>query len=210
MRRVALAIGNGNYIGSPLRNPVRDATSVGAMTERLGFETTVYADLSRSSLDAAITRFAASSRGSEMAVCFYAGHAFQISGSVYLVPVDWVEGFEKLIPIGRLLGAMGGAKTRVALIDACRNNPFRDQGTLGRATSPTGSRGCAVLYATQAGAKADDGDDEHSPFTTSLLRHMETPGIELVDLYRQIANDNTSQAPELWLSHANPIYFRDQ
>lgn len=209
MTRVALAIGNAAYPQRTLPNARGDAEAMGAALARLGFQVTVALDLKHLPLTAALTRFGAMSQGAEAAVCFYAGHAFQVAGSVYLVPVDWTRGDAGLVPMGRLLGAMVGAKARIVLLDACRDNPLRDPGRLGRATAPIGALGCAVLHATQAGGKADDGAGEHSPFTASLLRHIETPGLDVVDLYRAVAADlKGRQTPELWLSQAEPFRFQ--
>lgn len=209
MSRVALVIGNAAYPHAALPNARGDAEAVGAALTRLGFQVTVERDLRRLALEAALARFAVVSRGAEAAACFYAGHAFQVAGSVYLVPVDWARGrSDGLVPMGRLLGAMVGAKARVVLLDACRNNPLRDTGALGRATAPIGALGSTVLYATRAGGSADDGLGAHSPFAESLLRHIETPGLEIVDLYRAIAADlHGIQTPELWLSQAEPFRF---
>lgn len=208
MTRTALVIGNAAYLRNPLRNAIADASAMSECLTRLGFSVDLCHNLSLRNLEGAITRFSATSRGGD-ALCFYAGHAFQISGSVYLVPTDWTTGTEGLMPMGRLLGAMAGASSRIVLLDACRNNPFATApGGLGRATSPMGSRGCTVLYATQAGGRAEDGVTGHSPFTTALLRHIEAPAMEMVDLYRAVATDlKGTQTPELWMSQPDPFYF---
>ena len=45
-RRVALVIGNSNYLSAPLANPVNDAADVAALlTDELGFETMLHLDL---------------------------------------------------------------------------------------------------------------------------------------------------------------------
>jgi uncharacterized caspase-like protein len=35
--------------------------------------------------------------------------------------------------------------------------------------------GTLLSYATRDGATADDGDGQNSPYTTALLRHLDTP-----------------------------------
>src|SRR5262249_36948571 len=36
-----------------------------------------------------------------------------------------------------------------------------------------------IAYAAKAGSTADDGDSEHSPFTTALLRDLPIPGLDV-------------------------------
>ena len=36
-----------------------------------------------------------------------------------------------------------------------------------------------IAYAAKAGSTADDGDGDHSPFTTSLLKNLTVPGLDV-------------------------------
>jgi hypothetical protein len=46
-----------------------------------------------------------------------------------------------------------------------------------------------VAYSAKDGTVAADGEGRHSPFTTALLRHIETPGLEINFLFRNVRDD---------------------
>jgi len=46
--------------------------------------------------------------------------------------------------------------------------------------------GVLVAYAARDGHFALDGNGQHSPYTKALLKHLETPGLELSMLFRKI------------------------
>ncbi len=46
-----------------------------------------------------------------------------------------------------------------------------------------------VAYAAKDGTVAADGDRRNSPFTSALLRHLETPGLEINFLFRNVRDD---------------------
>src|SRR5688572_30011974 len=88
-RRVALVIGNSDYLDVPsLENPRNDAEDVAAALKRLGFETLVSLDADRSAMQAAIDDFSAKVEGADVALFYYAGHAMQHQGINYLMPID--------------------------------------------------------------------------------------------------------------------------
>lgn len=207
--KVGLVIGNSGYSFARLPNAKEDARAVGELLSDLGYQVSFEYDLKKQALENALTRLIGTTVGSDAAVCFYAGHAFQIAGSVYMVPLDWVSGStDGLVPMGRLIGSMSNSKTRVVIMDACRNNPLQNAGNLGRSTLPIGALGSTVMFSTRAGGKSYDGTGSHSPFTESLLQHMSKPDLELVDIYRAIASDlSGKQTPEVWISQPDPFYF---
>jgi membrane protein involved in colicin uptake len=79
---------------------------------------------------------------------------------------------------------------RLIILDACRDNPFisimrRERKVASRAVvaglgkvEPT-STDTLIAYAAKAGSTADDGDGDHSPFTTSLLKNLTVPGLDV-------------------------------
>jgi hypothetical protein len=87
---------------------------------------------------------------------------------------------------------------RIIILDACRDNPFAAriaraggltrsiQITEGLAQVGNVGRNTLVAYATAANALANDGTDEHSPYTKALLKHLETPGLEINLLFGRI------------------------
>ena len=135
--RVALVIGQSNYRAVvPLPNPANDAKAVSQMLTESGFEVLTAADLSQNELRAKVGDFAAkvAAKGPDtVALVFYAGHGLQIDGENFLVPVDVDPKRETDIPLqavrlNDILNTLASvpSKTRILLLDSCRNNPFPD------------------------------------------------------------------------------------
>ena len=88
-----------------------------------------------------------------------------------------------------MLKAIEPAKRlRLVMLDACRDNPFAK--TMKRTVASRSiGRGLAkieptvsdtlIAFAAKAGSVALDGDNSNSPFTTALLEHIATPGVDL-------------------------------
>jgi len=80
----------------------------------------------------------------------------------------------------------------VVVLDACRTNPFpqsfrSSSRGLAQVTAPTGS---FISFATAPGSVASDGiPGENGLFTTKLLKHMNTPGLKLEDVFKQVRVD---------------------
>ncbi|MGH6944311.1 MAG: caspase family protein, partial [Geminicoccaceae bacterium] len=72
-RRIALVIGNGNYLHAPkLDNPVNDANGVAAALEGLGFEVQKGIDLDISGFRKIVRSFAERLSGADVGLFFYA------------------------------------------------------------------------------------------------------------------------------------------
>lgn len=199
--RVALVIGNSAYDHvSQLPNPSNDAQDMAAALERVGFEVDVALDLGYEDLRRKLLSFAATARGAEYALVFYAGHGIEVDNQNYLVPVDAelatdIAAQFEAVPLDMVLQSVSGAtKLSMVLLDACRNNPFtasmeRTSATrsIGRGLSPVepGS-GTLVGYAAEGGSVASDGDGRNSPYTEGLLTYLEKPGLEVNMLFRQV------------------------
>jgi uncharacterized caspase-like protein len=49
--------------------------------------------------------------------------------------------------------------------------------------------GTLIVFATQPGNVALDGAEKHSPFTAGLLKHIETPNIDIAIMLRRVRDD---------------------
>jgi hypothetical protein len=228
-RRVALVVGAGAYQAVPkLANPARDARAIEAALKRVGFETTLLIDPDRAALLIAIGELGRRSRDAEAAVFFYAGHALEAGGTNYIVPVDARIASVKDVPRGGVDLAMvgqqldGQAQTVLLFLDACRDNPFAmTDPASGRGIRPgsglaepnSDASGTLIAFATAPGRTAEDGAGENSPFTTALLRYLDTPGLEVRQMLGLVRRDvrlatEGKQIP--WESSAleGTFYFR--
>ena len=168
-RRVALVIGNAAYVepDARLTNPVNDARDVAEALGALDFdEVFLREDLDREGMEQAVDDFIATLRAGDVGVFYYAGHGLELDdGENYLAPVDFSSSYTPVRARNRALQANevqalmeeAGARTRIVILDACRNNPFErvrslTRGGLGQMTP----RGGLVAYATEAGDTAAD------------------------------------------------------
>ncbi len=205
-QRVALVIGNDRYQNVPmLQKAGNDARAIGARLSALGFDVVTATDAPRREMNRALQDFANRVRPGDVAMFYYAGHAIEIDGENYLLPVDipdaepGQEGFVRSEAIGldRILRQVRGtgARLTIAVLDACRDNPFaadtgRSVGAtrgLGRIAAPGGT---FVMYSADAGESAldrlsDADPNPNSVFTRTLLPMLGRPGLDLVGLARE-------------------------
>ncbi len=202
--RVALVIGNGAYRHVPaLPNTRNDANDVAASFERLGFAVRRIDDAGFEPMRRGLLEFGKAARGADMAIVFFAGHGMEMGGDNWLVPVDAelksdLDTEQEAISLRNVVVTVSAAsKLGLVVLDACRNNPFMAKMQRSAASRAVG-RGLArvepggsvlVAFAARDGTVADDGTGRNSPFTTALLRHLETPGLEINFLFRRVRDD---------------------
>jgi formylglycine-generating enzyme required for sulfatase activity len=204
-KRVALIIGNSLYHHAcPLKNPGNDAEAIGRAFGRLGFEgTTPRPDLDYDNFRRALQKFAEQADSADMAVIYFAGHGIEVNMNNFLIPVDAKLERQKdveyeAITLNQVLTGVDGARLlRLVILDACRNNPFRERmlhsggrrsiGEGLRAIEPRG--GVLVAYAAKHGTYAHDGKGDNSPYVEALLSHIEKPGLEIGKLFREVRDD---------------------
>ena len=201
--RLALVIGNANYDVAPdLANPTNDARAIADALTRLGFKVTLLTDAGGKSLWEELDRFISNAETAESAVFFYSGHAFQMSGVNYLVPVtakltSRESAKEEAWSLDGIIARLQSrSRQTLIFLDACRNDPLpasvRGSGaaTDGLARVQTGV-GTFVAYSTAPGGVTIDGisGGQNSPFTSALLKHIETEGISISDMMIEVRND---------------------
>jgi uncharacterized caspase-like protein len=202
--RVALVIGNGAYQRVPaLPNPPRDAADIAHALERLDFKVSQLNNATAAEMRKALVEFGHAAEGSMMAVVFYAGHGMEAGGENWLVPTDAELRSDTDIESEAVslrsvnLQVSKARQLGLVILDACRNNPFaakmkRSLSTraVARGLAPTEpTDNVLVAYAARDGTTASDGDGRNSPFTTALLRNIETPGLEISFLFRRVRDD---------------------
>ncbi len=206
-KRIALVVGNGAYTqAAALKNPANDARAIAAALRRIGFDVIEGIDLDYSGLRRTIRSYGEKLPGAETAVFFYAGHGVQVAGENYLIPVDSQLQSETdldfaTVAVDLVLKQMDrSAKTKIIILDACRNNPFEAEmaRSMGATRSAALGRGLAeirplggsmISFATDPGAVAADGEGKNSPFTEALLKHIETPGLEVNVMMARVRED---------------------
>lgn len=207
-RRVALIIGNSDYQGSvsSLVNPANDAAAMAASLRDVGFEVGLYLDATRDEIKEAVVEFSDKLHDSDVGLFYYAGHAVQVEGKNFLIPVGADLKIKnqrqgslaryvglKTVDINEVLGSMENAdpELSIVILDACRDNPF--EGTtrgLSRGLAQTfAPRGTFVAYATAPGDVAEDGRNDNSPYTSALVEAIKAPGLKLEDVFKQVRRE---------------------
>jgi len=135
---------------------------------------------------------------------YYAGHGIEIDGNNYLIPTDAklrrdIDVDDDAVSLERVLKVIEPARRlRLVILDACRENPFVK--TMKRTiTKRAIGRGLAsveptlsdtlIAFAAKAGSTAEEGNGLHSPFTTALLRHLVTPGLDVRLAFGKVRDD---------------------
>ena len=195
--RVALVIGNGNYIAlGKLANPGNDAADMAAALKGLGFSVTLLQDADLRSMEQGIVRFgnALSASSSSVGFFFYAGHGVQSNGINYLIPASAEipsEAFlnTKAVALQAVLDTLqqAGNRLNVVVLDACRDNPFSwsRSGTRGLSVVSAQPPGSIIAYATSAGSVAADGTGRNGIFTGELLKNLKKPDESIFDVFLQ-------------------------
>ncbi len=196
---MALVIGNADYAAVPaLANPANDAGDVTEALDALGFRVFTGIDLDLAGMRAILADFSVAARTADVALFYYAGHAFQVNAENYLLPVevrvsDPGTVVDQTLPLAEVIAALQESSgIRLIFLDACRDNP------LGLDRAPGMAEGLArigssvdylIAYATQPGAVAFDGDARNGTFTEAVLSHIQTPGQTLTDMMISVRRD---------------------
>ena len=205
--RVALVIGNGSYAMGRLPNSTADAELMAKTLVGVGFDVIKLLDADAPRMRQAFVEFgrrlSTKDAGNDaVGLFYYAGHAVQVQGQNYLIPLGADIRSEPEVPLqalnlSELLAAMKsgekagstGASGRlsIAVLDACRDNPFATnirtmKGGLAAVSAPQGT---LIAYATAPGGVASDGNEGHSPYASALARTIPTPGLTVEDVFKR-------------------------
>jgi hypothetical protein len=188
----AVVMGVGKYINvTPLNGPVFDAKSIYDEFVSLGFNSTLLDDddMSTQKYPLKWGEFLDTVQAGDDVVIYYSGHGVEIGGANYIVPQDVLppDDFPNEVALARSLISIRSmtddlvakqARAIVWIIDACRDNPFAQAGTvkalgqvkgLAAESSPVGT---FIFYAAGFGetALAKTGvSGENSLYTGELL-----------------------------------------
>lgn len=221
--RVALLVGNGDYADqrAKLPNPTNDAKDLADALSRMGFKVLLRKDLDAAGMKDAIREFGKELEGASVALFFYAGHALQLQGNNFLLPVNSTprnEGDVLLdaMDLNKIVYLMGSAKTRnIVILDACRDNPFKQQFPtsvgLAQMSAPPDT---LIAYSTAPGTVAYDGTGRNSIYTRHLLRYIVNPEDEAPRVFALVGEavqkeTRTAKQPQVpWqLSSLRPNFY---
>ncbi|MEK8020081.1 MAG: caspase family protein, partial [Candidatus Parabeggiatoa sp.] len=210
-KRLALLIGNSNYVGDNfLTNPVNDAKALAkVLKEQLNFEVIYKTNLNRRAMKNAIRQFGQQlDRNRGVGLFYFSGHGLQYQGQNHLIPigvkdslqsvVDLMEGTET-VTVNYVLNTLKLAanEVNILILDACRNPPqfvkswykgeMIDPGMAKQSNTPSGT---LIAYAAASGKPAESGEGEdNSPYVKSLMKWLPTPNLSITDALTQVRKD---------------------
>ena len=165
----ALLIANGEYgrgMGS-LPQPVPEAQELKSALESIGFNVTLVQNADLEAMQKALAAFKAKTqREGGYAFFHYGGHAVQVNGVNYLIPLkanldDELSVGYRCVYVDEVMNSLRG-DANIVILDSCRNNPFaqsthRGAGTRGLAAVGIKPPNSIIVYSAAAGQEATDG-----------------------------------------------------
>lgn len=231
-RRVALVIGNDSYRSvAKLENAREDAKTIASNLSSVGYQVTLKLDLNEKQMKAALRNFSAQVQGGDEVLFFFAGHGVQLGSTNFLLPID-IQGEneaqvrDEAIQLQRILDDMTERKAKftLALIDACRDNPFKSSGRSigGRGLAPTtAATGQMVIFSAGTGQQALDklnGADrsKNGLFTRVFVQEMQKPNVSIDRVMKNVRNQvaelaksvGHEQVPAIYDQVIGDFYFR--
>ena len=223
----ALLIGNAEYEGtSRLVNTIPDVRALEGALKDLKFNAVSREEnLTLRQMMAAVRRFTAGLEAGDLALFYYSGHGVQVSNKNYLLPVDYeretqpAEVSYAALSVKRVQDMLKGtgAKVRVLVLDACRNNPYGDGRSAGGGLAAMDAEGDLIVYATGAGDVAsDNAAGELGLYMTHLLPELRGERVELKEafdrtraaVYEASTERGESQRPAQYEDLIGRVYLR--
>lgn len=196
-RRLALVIGNSNYYNlSYLRNAQKDASDMADMLLSLGFDVVQAYETTYEEMVTGLNKFSGLAKNYDVVLFYFAGHGLQDEGKNYLIPInaelEFRSELRSLLQCDDVMQRMAatGAPTQLIFIDACRNakNNWSRDVTEGLARME-GEPGAVIVFSTQSGKVALDGEGDNSPFAESLLRNLSKSSASFSETMNGVVRD---------------------
>ena len=192
--RLALVIGNADYLHADRVPAARqDVSRMRKLLEQGGFRTQVLSNVSRARLGEELVHFGRRATGAETALIYFSGHTIQVDGQNYVIPVDARVDDEltfsrDLLKLDNLVLALNGARQRVLLLDASRENGATERfrasvrvRSVGVGLAPMRylPRNTLFAFGSEPGRVTPAGDESPSRFTAALIEQLDRPGVSL-------------------------------
>ena len=174
----ALLIANeayGREIGA-LSQPIAEAEALKTALEIIGFNVTLVKNANLEQMQQSLAAFKKLTCNGGIAFFHYGGHAVQVRGVNYLIPLNARLDDEEAVKyrcvyVDEVMNSLKGS-ANVVILDSCRDNPFavssnRGSGTRGLAAVSAG-KNSIIVYSAGAGKTAQDG--VFTPILTKLIK----------------------------------------
>ena len=216
-KRVAFVVGINSYENLrpdlQLGKAVADARAIADTFSGLGFQVIRGENTKRNAFFQAWQRFLNTVQPGDVAAIYFAGHGVEIQNTNYILTSDIPEvedGADVMkssaIDVSGLLDRLKQQQPQVvlAIIDACRDNPFSSRGTrgvgggggLGASDPPKGTLQMmsAGKGETALDALSDHDTNPNSVYTRTLIPLLKQPGLEITEVALQVRANVTELA----------------
>ena len=203
-KKRALLIGNAAYVGaSTLKNTIADVKALEGALIDLGFDSvTSEENLTQPEMVATMRAFAGQLGAGDLAFFYFSGHGVQVKTASdgnegaenYLLPVDFeADTLPSELPdeaygagrVQRMLRG-SGAKVRVLVLDACRDNPFKTSRSGAGGLAKMEAEGDLIVYSTGAkGVAWDNPQGALGLYMTHLLPELRRDRVELKEAFER-------------------------
>lgn len=206
--RISLVIGIGEYGGSNtnLPNAINDAKLIDRTLESVGFSNRkLLLNPTKGQLRGAIEEISRTVAGfhanrKATVLFFYAGHGVQFGGENYLIPskstlfsgnpteADYDDQSVRAQWIVDKLSDAGAGRI-IAILDACRNNPFNAdrrgaEPGLAKMDIPKGGAETMIIFSAEPRSVAyENPGGNNSHFTRILADNIPLPGVDVAELF---------------------------
>lgn len=199
-QKYALVIGAQNYTSlPPLRNSLADAKDLTSALQAKGFKVETLVDpKTKREIKDAIIRYQAAMQNvaGGVGIIFYAGHGMQFEGNNYIIPTtaklelssDLEDQCLKMNAVMSVLNSTNKS-LNILFLDACRTIPSFNRDSEQGWTKVSAPRGSIIVFATEAGKVASDGNGKNGLFTSKLLTRINEPGLNITDVLKRVKQD---------------------
>ena len=229
-QKVALVVGNNSYKEYPLKNAGNDAQLMTTTLQKLGFTVQQALNKSKADLEKDLATFNHNYRNADIRFFYYAGHGIQFDGDNYLIPVDAtledkvdvrLQGINFSTIFSMFQDSKPGAMN-IFIMDACRNNPFKNRSWGSRGGDDRGlvlkktdfATGSFAAFSADNGQKASDGEGNNGLYTQVLAETLLQPGVEINIMFQrirskvvQLSHGDQTPVEENRLVSDNGFYF---
>ena len=196
--RLALVVGNGDYVKAPLATPLNDAGLIAQALARADFDVTALGNADAATLRRAFAAFIGKVQdaGPDTIVFVYlAGYGVQYDGDNFFAPIDAriardTDVPRQALPLSELAQPLEAspARARILVYDLARATPFVDVGLplasgLGLPISPNGT--LTALNAAPGTVAARD-LPPYGAYARALAEMIATPGLRSDTLFQRV------------------------
>ena len=191
----ALLIANGDYSEiKSLSQPVPEGEELKAALESIGFSVIFVKNANRDEMFDSLLEFRnKTKKAGGIAFFHYGGHAVQIDGKNYLIPINSkIDDEEQIryrcVELDEVMDSMTG-DSNVVVLDSCRNDPFpngkhRGGDSRGLAAVSRKPKNSIIIYSAEAGETAQDG-----VYTPALTKRITEKGKSIEEVLKEVRND---------------------